>query len=115
MRQDARTRRPMMRSLCLFLLLGLLAGCGPESLVTTSLGVVSLKTTRKTLPDHAIGLVSDQDCSSLRAARGDAYCLTEEELQARIPAQPEYCYRTIGGVSCYDRPDETKTATRLLH
>lgn len=103
----------MKRLSCLLVLLGLLTGCGPETLVSTGLGVASLKTTRKTLPDHAIGLVTNQDCSSLRAARGDAYCLTDAEMQARIPAQPEFCYRTIGGIACYDRPDGSKTASRL--
>ncbi|MEX0758745.1 MAG: hypothetical protein WD100_04110 [Tistlia sp.] len=105
----------MKRIICLVGLLGLLAGCGPESLITTGLGIASLKTTRKTLPDHAIGLVTDQDCSTLRAQRGDAYCLTPEEMEARIPAQPEFCYRTIGGIDCYDRPDESKQDSRLLY
>lgn len=96
-------------------LAGLLTACGPEAIVSTGLSVASMKMTKKTLGDHAIGLVTNQDCSSLRAATGDVYCLTPEEMEARIPDQPEYCYRTIGGVRCYNRPDKTKTASRLLY
>ncbi|SMF00270.1 hypothetical protein SAMN06265365_11431 [Tistlia consotensis] len=105
----------MTRLLAALSLAGLLAACGPETLVSTGLGMASLQTTDKTLADHAIGLVTDKDCSSLRAERGDAYCLSDQELQARIPAQPEFCYRTIGGVTCYTKADETKSATRLLY
>ncbi len=105
----------MLRTLSILGLTALLSACGPETLVSTGLGVASLKTTDKTLTDHALGLVTNQDCSTLRAQRGDIYCLTDEEMQARIPAQPEYCYRTIGGVDCYDRPDESKGASRLLY
>lgn len=105
----------MTRILCALGLAGLLAACGPETLVSTGLGVASLQTTDKTLADHAVGLVTDQDCSSLRAARGDAWCLSQEELEARVPAQPEFCYRTIGGVSCYDRPDSTAVSSRMLY
>ena len=105
----------MLRHLPALGLIALLSACGPETLVSTGLGVASLKATDKTLSDHAIGLVTNQDCSSLRAQRGDSYCLTEEEIEARIPDQPEFCYRTIGGINCYDRPDETKSASRMLY
>lgn len=105
----------MIRLLLAFCLAGLLAACGPETLVSTGLSMASLQTTDKTIADHAIGLVTDQDCSSLRAERGDAYCLSEKELQARVPAQPEFCYRTIGGITCYTKPDETKGASRVLY
>lgn len=105
----------MTRILCALGLVGLLAACGPETLVSTGLGLASLKTTKKTLADHAVGLVTDQDCSTLRAERGDAWCLSDEELEARVPAQPEFCYRTIGGITCYDRPDATKVSTRMLY
>lgn len=95
------------------LLLLLLTACGTESLVGAGLGVASLKTTQKTIADHAIGLVTDQDCSMLRAQRGDAYCLSDDEMQARIPVQPEFCYRTIGEIDCYPAPDGSARSTRL--
>lgn len=95
------------------LLLVLLTACGTESLVSAGLGVASLKTTRKTIADHAIGLVTDQDCSMLRAQSGDAYCLSDDEMQARIPAQPEHCYRTIGEIDCYQGPDGMGRSARL--
>jgi hypothetical protein len=42
------------------------------------------------------------DCSSIHSANGYSYCndLAEEEADA-----PSFCYRSLGAITCYDRPD----------
>ncbi len=55
----------------------------------------------KTIADHVISLNSGKNCSFIRKERGLTYC---EEDQVTI--QPNvYCYKTLGEVTCYDRPD----------
>ena len=57
--------------------------------------------TDKTVGDHIISLWSGKNCSTVRQARGLTYC-EEDEINPR-PAV--FCYRTLGDVVCYDRPD----------
>ncbi len=62
---------------------------------------VSLSATDKTLEDHLISVASGKDCSVLRYQHGRTYC-KEDELN---PSYDElYCYRNLGGVTCYNRP-----------
>lgn len=55
----------------------------------------------KTIEDHVISLSSGKNCSSIRKQRGLTYC---EEDQVTIKPNI-YCYKTLGEVTCYDRPD----------
>jgi hypothetical protein len=57
--------------------------------------------TDKTFTDHVISLASGKDCSLVRKERGMTYC-KEDEV---VPRPNVYCYRELGGVSCYDGPD----------
>ena len=62
---------------------------------------VSLMGTEKTLGDHLISLSSGKNCSTVRREQGLTYC--EEDMpQIR---QNIYCYRDLGGVTCYDKAD----------
>ncbi len=55
----------------------------------------------KTIADHVISLNSGKNCSFIRKERGLTYC--EED---QVTVQPNvYCYKTLGEVTCYDRPD----------
>lgn len=102
-------------------LLGLLvlSACGlGSSVVLAGASLATLIHTDKTVIDHAVGLSTDQDCSVLYLARDEDYCkpLTPiEPGQVAYMASALYCYRTLGGVNCYDRPDYTASSqTRIV-
>ncbi len=63
---------------------------------------VSVMASDKTLTDHAISVASGKDCSILRKEQGKTYCV-EDQVNPVYPQN--YCYKTIGKVTCYDRPD----------
>lgn len=57
--------------------------------------------TGKPLSDYVVSFASGKNCSTVRTNSGRTYCEEDE-----VNATPKvWCYRTIGRVSCYDRPD----------
>ena len=77
-----------------------LAACEPVSMVATGATFVSVIQSEETLSDKALSWATNQRCSIFQAARGEPYC------QPAAPELPEqYCYRNLGGVTCYTRPD----------
>lgn len=58
--------------------------------------------TEKPFTDHVVSWASGKNCSSIRREKGMTYCV-EDELQPKPEAR--YCYRELGRVTCYDRPD----------
>ena len=52
--------------------------------------------------DATSSKLSQSDCQLVRVIHGMDVCRSEGS-QAVLPAA--YCYRTIGGVDCYDRAD----------
>lgn len=82
-----------------------LAGCvGASGVVpgAAQLEGVSTIATEKPFTDHVVSFFSGKNCSSIRREKGQTYC-EEDELQSAAPKV--YCYRALGGVTCYDRPD----------
>ncbi len=75
----------------------LLGGCGGY-FVADGITVIG---TDKTLEDHFISLTSGKNCSTIRSEQGLTYC--EEDEVNLLPNV--YCYRTLGKVTCYDKPD----------
>lgn len=71
--------------------------CDPVTL--GSVEGVSLMGSDKTVVDHIVSLSSGKNCSTLRRDQGLTYCV-EDMPQIR---QDIYCYRDLGGVTCYDR------------
>lgn len=71
---------------------------------------VSVINTEKSIGDHAVSLYSGKDCSTIRLERGESYC-AEDEI---VPKLMVYCYRTLGRVTCYDRPDPYKGRYRRV-
>ena len=65
---------------------------------------ISVMSTKKTMEDHIISISSGKNCSILRRERGLTYCREDEA----IPVKTVYCYRTLGRVTCYDKPDPHK-------
>jgi hypothetical protein len=86
-----------------------LGACEPTTTaVVTGASLATLIHTDKTVLDHAASYATDEDCSILHSAHNEAYC----QPVAGAPTDPllamtatHYCYRNLGGVSCYDRPD----------
>ncbi len=99
-------------------LLGLSACGGEVGLMMMGASVATLIHTDKTVVDHAVGFSTDQDCSVLYLARDEDYCKPLEPVepsQVAYMSAALYCYRTLGGVSCYDRPDYTASSqTRIV-
>ena len=86
------------------LVVPLLAGCAGSGFVpgAAQLEGVSTVVTQKPLTDHVVSFFSGKNCSTIRREKGQTYC-EEDELQPGAPKV--YCYRALGGVTCYDRPD----------
>ena len=57
--------------------------------------------TDKTIIDHVVSINSGKNCSTVRREQGLHYC--EEDEPAVNPRI--FCYKTLGRVTCYARPD----------
>lgn len=93
--------RAVFKRLSILLALGaavFVTACDPVVLPTVE--AVSLMGTEKTLVDHAVSFGSGKNCSTIRKERGLTYCV-EDMPQVRHNI---YCYRDLGGVTCYDKP-----------
>ncbi len=99
-------------------LLGLSACGGDVGLAMLAASTATFIHTDKTVIDHAVGLSTDRNCSILYLARDQDYCKPQvpiEPGQVAYMSQALYCYRTLGGVSCYDRPDyPASSQTRIV-
>jgi len=64
---------------------------------------VSVINTKKTIDDHIVGWVTDQDCSTIKASKGEPYC---QDYPAKVPtvSRTAYCYKNLSGVTCYAQP-----------
>ena len=61
---------------------------------------VSVMATEKTVVDHVISISSGKNSSTIRKDLGLTYC-EEDEI---TPQMNVYCYRTLGEITCYDKP-----------
>lgn len=90
----------------LFAALVFLGGCG-----IIAIEGATVVATDKTASDHLVSWMSGKDCSVVRSEQGLEYCVEDQ------PPEPEprvYCYRTLGSVSCYDRPDPRRSSDELM-
>lgn len=96
----------------LVLLLMLLTGCVPLfGIVAAPVGAIGTTVVSgKTPLDHVLSLVSGKDCSLRRRRQGLTYCLEDEPP----PPAGIVCYRTLGDVACYDRPDPFSSRQRAV-
>ena len=96
-----------------------LAGCSfPLDPVTTTISVGTLIHTDKTVTDHFFSWAFAKDCSVLYTSKGEAYCRDEEVENGLANSGYEnlYCYRNIGGVTCYESPyEEASSQTTIYH
>ncbi len=83
----AALRRSLRRSSLLLALPLLLGGC-------TDLAVGTF--------DAKLSQITDAKCSYAHVLVGDSYCQSRTVATATPPL---YCFRSLGRVDCYDRPD----------
>ncbi len=83
-----------------------LAGCesvgapgAPLVAIPAAVEGVSLVTLQRGVGDTAVSLLTGEDCSYVRLARGQTYCASN----APPPAQP-LCTRSLGKVDCWTTP-----------
>ena len=92
------------RPLCALLLL--LAGCNglqapgaPLLAVPAVIEGASLVTMQRGVGDTVVSLLTGEDCSYVRLAKGQTYCASDPPP----PAQP-ICTRSLGKVDCWTTP-----------
>ena len=87
-------------------LLGLSA-CDPVTMFAGA-NMATVVHSGKTIPDFILSSQSKKNCSIVHASRNEEYCQdhppSQKEALAAL-ADTRYCYRTLGGIDCYDRPD----------
>ena len=85
-----------------------LGGCEVMAVSFVGANMATLMHVDKTLPDIALSNQRNKNCSLLHAARNEPYCQSEppdpSEALAAL-ADRRYCYRTLGAIDCYERPD----------
>ena len=88
-------------------LLGL-SGCGFMAATFVGANVVTVIHADKTIPDMVLSARRGKNCSLLHASRNQPYCQSAPpdptEVLAAL-ADNRYCYRTLGRIDCYNRPD----------
>ena len=89
-----------MRSLLMLMLIGSICACSLYPPIAAVEGISAVGT-GKTASDHLISFTSGMNCSTIRTKTGRTYC----EEQESNPTSRVWCYRTIGKVVCYDKPD----------
>ncbi|WP_343559702.1 hypothetical protein [Kiloniella sp. b19] len=91
-----------------FIPLILLSGLGAcaDPYVTSAASVGTLITTDKTITDHVVSWAMAEDCSAIEWSKGEEYCVEEGSRNSSGPQPTLYCYRTLGGTTCYDKPYE---------
>ncbi|MEI6557512.1 MAG: hypothetical protein WCO00_03825 [Rhodospirillaceae bacterium] len=95
----------------------LVAGCATEPvakiLVPIELGaaMATLPQTKKTPTDHLMSWATGRDCSIIHYEQGGAFC---EDSPKEIDRRSLYCFKTLGGVECHQRPDPYYGGERIL-
>ena len=100
--------------ICLIAATGFLSACSPAHNTAIAMHLpyspitalvvadgISVINTGKTVEDHVIGLVTDQDCSLIRASHGGDYCVSKDQPPKVLLTS--YCYKTLAKTTCYDQ------------
>ena len=97
-----------MRFIALLAFILLLGGCSAIPGMTQLQGIAVIGTD-KSIEDHILSYSSGKNCSVVRKEKGLTYC---EEDEPKIN-QNIFCYKTLGSVTCYDRPDSNLSRKRV--
>ncbi|MFD2207842.1 hypothetical protein [Kiloniella antarctica] len=101
-----------------FVTLSSFSGCSITDPVTAAASLGTLVHTDKTITDHFVSWAMAKDCSIVYSSKGEAYCRDEvfENGLANTGYENLYCYRNIGGVTCYESPyEEASSQTTIYH
>ena len=116
-KQSPKSSRLFLRIIYPALVSFSLCGCGPLAatpggfnLISGQAEILSIIGTDKTITDHIVSLSSGKNCSTIRRERGLHYC---EEDEPEVKPQV-YCYKTLGRVTCYNKPDPYLSGSRRL-
>ncbi len=107
----------MTRRWLMLLLLYPLVACDPATatMVIVGTSAASLAHTDKTVPDHVATWVIGEDCSLLRYTEENGpYCQPEAQLEAATTAPQVVCYRTLGAIDCYEKPDPKASSFTMV-
>jgi hypothetical protein len=85
--------RRIYSAICLFGLGLSLSGCLVPTIAFTS-GIE--------LVDQVASLRLERDCSAMHIFTAEEYCLPLTVPSGRTPV---YCFKTLGGIDCYDSPE----------
>ncbi len=104
----------MRKTRPLLMVFMLLAGCesvgapgAPLLAIPAVAEGASLVLTQRGIGDNVVSLLTGQDCSYVRLARGQTYCASN----APPPVQP-LCTRSLGQVDCWTTPPVATPAYR---
>ncbi|MDW3207137.1 MAG: hypothetical protein R8L07_16480 [Alphaproteobacteria bacterium] len=101
------TDRKLARLAPIIGLTALLSACGGSELVTPATALLAtgavIIAEDKTPTDLIASAVTGMDCDTIRKSR-DKGPLCRPEKEEVIEA-PLYCYRTLGTVNCFERPN----------
>ena len=77
-----------------------------------ALGIAYTVQTHRLPSDDLASAILNKDCNALRQQEeGGAWCRDRDAEKTRGASQPPiWCYRSLGDVSCYDRPIEEESA-----
>lgn len=95
------------RPLGALMLLSAVGGCGGSELITPATALMAtgavIIAEDKTPTDLLASAVTGLDCDTIRKSRDKGpLCRPEQE---EVIEAPVYCYRTLGTINCFDRPD----------
>jgi hypothetical protein len=83
-----------------------LCGCGLDPaapyVIGTAASLATVPVLGRTLPDVAVSLVRNQDCSMVRVEQGKSYCRTPDP--PLDPPTGVVCTRSLADVDCYINP-----------
>ncbi len=76
----------MIKFLCVLALPVVLAGCEPMTMASLALSGISIATTGKSISDHAISAIAQEDCAMWRIIRGSPMCREPQPAAGAPPA-----------------------------
>ena len=85
-----------------------LSGCGTAVLTFVGTNMATVVHAENTIPDIILSSRSGKNCSLLHASRNEPYCQSAPPDPTKVLAElasNRYCYRTLGRIDCYTRPD----------
>ncbi len=95
--------RPLLLVMVLLLPLG---GCGLDlstpAALATGAAAVTVPIFGRALPDVAVSLIRNQDCSIVRIEQGKSYCRAPDPPPD--PPTQVVCTRSLGDIDCFSNP-----------